>query len=164
MKWFLGILVVAAIAAFVVVQRNAVKTSYVNGLPAYSALPNRQFLIERDCYIFKYKDRNTDWPLFADRALVPGLPAEVSEKNIGADLPDVRILDVVRSGARVKLVSVRRDESRHGTTITFELLFLDEADRKYPRLDAAVVLDHSPEKNGAAPQFLESYVVPRVMK
>jgi hypothetical protein len=164
MKWFLAAAAAILIATFVFWQRGAVKTAYVNGLPEYSSLPNKEFLFQTDCYIFKFKDRNTAWPLVGTHGTVPALPPEIDEKNIGADLPEVRIMDVVRTGARFKLVSVRRDQSRQGTFITFEILFMDEADRKYPRLDAFYLLDHTPEKNGAPPTFLESHVVPRVRK
>jgi hypothetical protein len=164
MKWFIAALVLGLATFFFVSQRNATKVAYVNGLPEYNRLPNQEFIFERDCYIFKFKERNSTWPLVAARDTVPALPAEVSEKNVGADLPDVRILDVVHAGARFKLVSVRRDENRAGTTITFEILFIDEAERKYPRLDAFYLLDHTPEKNGAPPVFIERYAVPRVVK
>lgn len=164
MKWFLVAAAVVLAALFFFWQRDSVKTSYVNGLPEYSSLPNHEYLFQSDCYIFKFKERKTSWPLVGTRSMVPELPGDVDEKNIGADLPAVRILDVVRAGARFKLVSVRRDQSRHGTFITFEILFMDEAERKYPRLDTFYLLDHSPEKDGAPPKFLESYVVPRVRK
>jgi hypothetical protein len=161
MKWILAALAVALVTVVGLSQRNAVKTSYVNGLPEYNALPNREYIFEHDCYIFKFKKRDTNWPLVGARRTVPQLPADVDEKNIGADFPDVRILDVVRTGARFKLVSVRRDVSRLGTSITFEILFMDEADRKYPRLDAYYLLDHEPEKKGAPPAFLENYAALR---
>jgi hypothetical protein len=164
MKWFLIALGLGLAAFFFVSQRNATKTSYVNGLPEYNQLPNREYIFEQDCYIFKFKQRDTSWPLVGAHDGVPALPESVDPKNIGADLPDVRILDIVRAGARFKLVSVRRDENREGTTITFEILFLDEAERKYARLDAFYLLDHSPEKTGAAPKFIERYAVPRVTK
>jgi len=95
---------------------------------------------------------------------VPALPAEVDAKYIEAELPGVRILDIVRTGSRFKLVSVRRDESRSGTSITFEILFMDEADRKYPRLDAFYLLDHPEEKVGPVPMIREDYAVPRIKK
>jgi hypothetical protein len=163
-KWILALVAAVVVGAFVMWQRNSVKSSYVNGLPEYNRLPNQQFLFESDCYVFKFKNRQTDWPLVGTRAVVPELPAEVDEKNLGANYPSVRLLDVVRAGAAFKLVSVRRDEGRNGTHITFEILFLDEADRKYPRLDAFYLLDHTPEKNDAPPVFLERLVVPRVRK
>jgi len=145
-------------------QRNGVKSSYVNGLAPYSQLPNREFIFEQDCYIFKLKDRATDWPLVGTHAVVAELPVEVSDKNAGADLPGIHVLGTVRIGALFRLVSVRHDESWQGSSITFEILFLDEAARKYPRLDAFYLIDHSPEKEGAAPKFLESFVVPRDRK
>jgi hypothetical protein len=161
MKWFLIAAGVVLIAAFAFWQRGSVKSAYVNGLPQYSALPNREFILQKDCYIFKLKDRNTDFPLIADHALVPSLPETVDVKNVGADLPAVRILGVAQTGSILRLVSVRRDESRQGTSVTFEILFLDEATREYPRLDAFFVLDHSPEAKGAPPVFLDRYFVDR---
>lgn len=160
MKWLIAIVLTALLAWYVWHERHAVKSSYVNGLPQYNMLPGREYVFQRDCYIFKYKDRNTDWPLVGSAATVPGLPAEVTEKNVEAPLPDLRILDVVRTGARFRLVSVRRDESRAGTHVTFEILFLDEADRKYPRLDAFPMLNHPADKDGGVPSIREDYAVP----
>ena len=81
---------------------------------------------------------------------------------VGTKPPGVRLLDTVRTGSRFKIVSVRRDESRTGTAVTFEILLLDEAERAYPRLDAFFLLDHSPESSGGAPRVLEDYAVARV--
>ena len=163
-KWFLAAAAAAFLAAFVVMQRDSVKTSYVNGLTQYNRLPGREFIFERDCYIFKFSDRarDTSYPLVGAQATVPELPAEVTDSKIGATLPGVRLLDVVRTGARFKIISVRRDESRRGTFVTFEILFMDEADRKYPRLDAYWLLDHTPEQTGEAPRLREDYAVARV--
>jgi hypothetical protein len=146
-----------------------VKTSYVNGLAPYNRIPGKEYILEHDCYVFKIKDHDTSWPLIG--AKVPGtpadslnLPAEITEKSVGANLPNLRILDVVRSGARFKIVSVRRDEGRQGTHITFEILLLDEADRRYPRLDAFWIMDHSPEATGAPPRIIEDFAVVREKK
>jgi len=169
MKWFISLAVVVVVVGFILFQRNSVKTSFVNGLPEYSRLPNQEYILERDCYVFKFKDHDTSWPLIGANAPalavnVPTLPSEVTEKNIGADYPNLRILDVVRSGARFKIVSVRRDESRKGTSITFEILLLDEAERHYPRLDAYWLIDHVTENSGKAPAIVDDYAVLRVKK
>ena len=170
MKWFL----VAAAAAvllvgFVYWQLNSTRTAYVNGLPQYNQLPGREYLFQRDCYIFKFKRHDTDWPLVGANVSgsamsVPDLPAEVSPKNVGADLPALRILDLARTGDRFRIVSVRRDQNRRGTHFTFEILFINEAERRYPRLDAFWILDHTPEERGEAPSILPDYAVERVKK
>jgi hypothetical protein len=161
MKW-----VIAAVAAIVIVgllywQSLAAKVSYVNGLPAYSSLPGREYFLEHDCYLFKFKKDNSDWPLIASRATVPALPETVDPRSIGAGFPDVRILDVIKAGTRFRIVSVRRTESRASTSISFEILLGDEVSFKYPRVDAFWILDHSPEKEGKAPRVLPDYAVPR---
>jgi hypothetical protein len=169
-KWILGAVAAAALlAGFIYWQANSIKTTYVNGLPQYNRLPGREFLLERDCYIFKFKRHGTDWPLIGANVpgsamSVPQLPAEVAPKYVGADLPAVRILDVARTGDRFRIVSVRRDTGRRGTTVTFEILFTNEGARRYPRLDAYWLLDHAPEQRDAAPTFLPDYVVERAMK
>ena len=161
MKWFLVATALALVVAFTLWQRNSIKTTYINGLPSYSDLPGREFIFEHDCYIFKLNDRNTSWPLVGAHLTVPALPPEVGEQNIGAHLPGVRILDVVRTGARFRIVSVRRDESRQGTHVTFEVLLNDEAQRKYPRLDAFYLLDRA-TGHDAIPAVRETYAVERV--
>lgn len=168
-KWIWAALIAVLLTGFVLWQRSGTKTAYVNGLPEYNQLPNREYIFQRDCYLFKFNDRNTSYPLVGANApeasiSVPQLPVEVSEKNIGLKTDQLRILDVVRTGSRFKIISVRREESRKQTTITFEILFMDEADRKYPRMDAYYILDHTPEQHGAAPQILAEYAVERVKK
>lgn len=161
-KWVIASVTIVIVAALIVSQRNAVKTSYVNGLAQYNKLPGREFILQRDCYVFKSDSHPTDYPLVAARATVPELPASVDDKLIGTKQPGVRLLDTVRTGSRFKIVSVRRDESREKTTVTFEILLLDEAERAYPRLDAFFLLDHSPERSGEAPRVLEDYAVARI--
>jgi hypothetical protein len=160
MKWFLAAVGVAVVAAFAYLQLNSVKTAYVNGLAPYTALPGREFIVERDCYVFKFKSRDTDWPLLGSREVVADLPAEVSATNVGAEIHAIRILDVIHVGDHFRIASVRRDTGRSGTTITFEVLLSEEATRKYPRLDTYWIMDHSPEKDGGAPVFLPEYAVP----
>jgi hypothetical protein len=160
MKWLLAAVAVAVLAGGIYLSRHSVKTTYVNGLPLYNSLPGREFILEKDCYVFKLKAHDTDWALLGARDTVPDLPAEVTTANVGADLPGVRILDVLRTGDHFKLVSVRRDQSRTATRVTFEILLDDESTRKFPRLDAYWIMDHTPEKNGAAPFFLPLYAVP----
>ena len=170
MKWFIvAAATTALLAGFVFWQLNSTKTAYVNGLPQYNQLPGREFVFQRDCYIFKFKRHNTEWPLVG--ANVPGavisvsaLPAEVSPKYVGAALPEVRIMDLARVGDRFKIISVRRETSRRGTQITFEILFINEAERRYPRLDAFWILDHTPEQRDEAPLILADYAVERLKK
>jgi len=168
-KWIFLAIGVGLVAAFIFWQANAVKTTYVNGLPEYNQLPGREFIFERDCYIFKFKAHDTVWPLVGANVpgaamSVPDLPADVSPKFVGADLPAVRILDIAHTGERFRIVSVRRDASRRRTQITFEIVFLNVDGRPYPRMDAYWILDHTPEQHGAAPTILPDYAVERVMK
>jgi len=169
MKWLFGLLGIVLFSWFVYVQRTGAKTSYVNGLPEYAMMPGREYVVERDCYVFTLKHKKNDWPFIGANApdaglSVPSLPAEVSEKNTGRDLPDLHILDVVRTGSRFKIASVRRDVKGKHTSITFEILFLDENERRYSRLDAFWIIDHSRDNDGVAPSILETYAVPRVKK
>jgi len=163
LKWIVGVVILVALAvAFVRWQLNAVKTTYVNGLPEYTNLPGQEYIFERDCYIFEFRAHHSDWPLVGSHVTVPSLPVDVDRARIGADLPEVRILGVARTGDRFRIVSVRRDASRKGTTVTFEILFNDESAHPYPRLDAFWIMDHSPEKSGAPPTILATYAVPRI--
>jgi len=148
------------VGAFIYLQMHAVKTSYVNGLPPYTALPGLEYIVEHECYVFKFKDQTSDWPYLGANDTVPDLPAEVKASLVGADLPKVRILDVIHIGDHFRIASVRKDEGRKGTTLTFEVLLADEASRKYPRLDVYWILDHSPEKVGQAPRVMSTYAVP----
>jgi hypothetical protein len=168
-KWFIVTVAILLVAAFVYWQANSVKTSYVNGLPQYNQLPGREFIFQRDCYVFKLKKHDSVWPLVGANApgsvmSVPALPTEVSSKYVNGDLPAVRILDIVHTGDRFKIISVRRDESPRGTHITFEILLLIEPERRYPRLDAFWILDHTPEQREEAPLVLADFAVERVKK
>ena len=159
MKWFLGAVVAALLVGYVYWQRQSVKTTYVNGLAPYTGLAGREYILEQDCYIFKLKAHNTSWPLIASHESVPELPNAVKESNIGAELPAVRILGIVRTGDRFRIASVRKDASRTETRVTFEIVLVDESTRPFPRLDAYMILDHAPEKEGAAPTIMTDYAV-----
>jgi hypothetical protein len=169
MKWFIAAAAAVLLVGFVFWQLNSTKTAYVNGLSQYNQLPGREYIFQRDCYIFKFKRHNTEWPLVGANVpgavmSVPALPAEVSTKYVAAALPEVRILDLARVGDRFKIISVRRETSRRGTHITFEILFINETERRYPRLDAFWILDHTPEQRDEAPLLLPDYAVERVNK
>ena len=162
MKWLLAaVLALIGIVSVLLLRSGGTKSAYVNGLAAYNTLPNREYILERDCYIFTLKDRPNDWPYMGSSLTVPGLPAVVDEKSVGADIPGIRIIDVARTGSHFRIGSVRRDTSKTGVTVTFEVLFTDEADRKYARVDTFWMLDHTPEKEGLAPRFIDAYAVER---
>lgn len=167
-KWILGVVGALLLAGFVYWQANTVKRAYVNGLPLYSQLPGREYILEHDCYVFKFKHHDTQFPLIG--ANVPGAPMTVKElprkvvaKYVGADLPDVNILAIAHVGDRFRIASVRRDTSRHGTTITFEILFTNEGARRYSRVNAYWIMNHAPEKQGKAPDILPQYAVPAAL-
>jgi hypothetical protein len=159
MKWLLLAVVAVLLAALIIWQSHSTKTAYVNGLPLYRDLPNREFIFERDCYIFELKSHHTDWPLVATHSTVPELPAEVTESNIGGDFPGVRILGVAHTGERFKIVSVRQDTTGSNVRISFEILFLDEESHKYARLDADDIMDHAPEAQGLPPGILPDFAI-----
>ncbi len=161
-KWLLIIGGVVIVGAFVLHQRNAVKVTYVNGLPLYNQLPNQEYIFQRDCYIFKLEERDTSYPLVGTHESVPQLPAEVTPTLVGQTINGVRILDLARIGDRFRIISVRREESRKETFVTFEILFVDEAERKYPRLDAYYLLEHPPAGAEKAPTIRETFAVRRI--
>ena len=160
-RWLIGGILLALIVLIVISGRGANKTSYVNGLALYSKIPGREFILERDCYIFKLKDADSDWPYIASHATVADLPADVDAKYVGTDNPKVRVLDIVTVGTQFRIVSVRRDEKAGKSTITYEILLADEATRKYPRVDALYMLDHTAEDPASPPSIVTDYAVPR---
>ena len=163
MKWVLAALAALALAvAFVMRERAAVKTSYVNGLTAYSHLPGREYILQRDCYIFKLDRHTTSYPLVGTHQVVPELPEKVTAVTKPTAVPGARLLDTLKTGTRFQIVSVRRDEGRAGTVLTLEVLLEDEANRKYPRLDTFFILDHAPEATGAAPALLADFAAERI--
>lgn len=169
MKWILGVAAAALLGAFIYFQAHTIKRSYVNGLPEYNALPGQEYIFEQACYIFKSESHPSQYPLVG--ANLPGvptsvstLPAEVSDKMIGTEKEGLRILGTVRLGDRFRIVSVRRDESRAGVQMSFEILFIDEAERPYPRLDAYFIMSHEGDAEGKAPSILQEFAVQRVKK
>jgi hypothetical protein len=166
-RWIFVLIAAACVTAFVLWQRSGTKTAYVNGLPEYRDLPGQEYIFQRDCYIFKFADVNTAYPLVGANApdlpvRVEKLPEKVSRDSIGQKLPGIRILEVARTGDRFRIISVRRETSPKSVRFSFEILFVDEATRKYPRLDAYYIMDHAPEKDGKAPGIFAEFAVPRV--
>lgn len=163
MKWIVAAVALAALAFAFLSRGDPVKTSYVNGLPQYNHLPGKEFIFQRDCYLFKFEDENTSWPLVGSNEVVPDLPRVVSPDEIGRIHGRARIIGVVRVGERVRLASVRRQEGGgKPPLISFELLFTDEAKREEPRMDALLILDRTLEASGGAPTLREDYAVPRI--
>jgi hypothetical protein len=159
-RWILGGVLAAVVCLILILNHGSTKTSYVNGLPPYTDIPGTEYIFERDCYIFSFKDSSSDWPFVASHATVPALPAEVDPKNVGAPFPNVRILDTVAVGTRFKIASVRRDQKGKKATITYEILIGDES-RRYFRVDAFWMLDDPTERPGVAPKILVAYAVPQ---
>jgi hypothetical protein len=160
-RWIIGGLLLALLLVIILSGRGANKTSYVNGLALYTQIPGREFIFQRDCYIFKLKNSDSDWPYVASHASVPALPIDVDLKNVGVESPDLRILDIVTTGTRFRIVSVRRDQRGEKATITYEILLADEASRKYPRVDALFMLDHTAENTTTQPMIVPEFAVPR---
>jgi len=159
MKWLIAAAAAVVLGGIVYLQLHSTKTMYVNGLALYTKLPNREYVLESDCYIFKFKAKDSSWPLIGSHVSVPALPQDVSQAHVGEDLPDVRLLDVLHVGDHFRIASVRMDQSRKETTVTFEIVLADETTRKFPRLDAFWIMDHAPEKAGKAPTILPSFAV-----
>lgn len=146
-KWLLAIALVVLAGLGLWWQLNTTHISYVNGLERYADRPNREYILEKDCYVFAWrKSIATANPLLGVNApgvptSVAALPTEVTRDNIGKDLPLVRILDVIPKGTRFRLLSVRREESRRtGTFISYEITYLDDIDRPYKRTDIRPIL------------------------
>lgn len=169
MKWLLGLGAAILIGAFLYFQSHSIKRSYVNGLPEYNSLPGQEYIFEHACYIFKSDAHPSQYPLVGANlpdvpTSVSSLPSEVSDQRIDTRSGDTRILGTVKVGDRFRIVSVRRDESRTGVQLSFEILFADEADRPYPRLDAYYIMNHEGDTQGKAPSILADFAVQRVKK
>lgn len=172
MKWLIiaAALVVASLGLYW--QLNTTKISYVNGLDAYAHLPNQEFILVRDCYVFAWRQPiATAYPLLGTNAdgspaSVAALPREVSRAALKAhaDDPVVRLMDVIPQGTRFRLLSVRREESRReGLVISYEIKFLDDVDRPYQRVDIRPLL-LAVAQPGDAPQIDPSVAVPWVKR
>jgi hypothetical protein len=168
MKWLYALVAAALIAGAAIgwgyQQRHSVKSAYVNALPPYNQLRGLAFIVEQDCYIFEFKSGESVYPLLGSHETVPDLPVEVKQTNVGADFPKVRILGVIKTGDRFRIASVRQDTSRSGTVISFEIVLDNESSRAFYKLDTYYMMDHSPEKAGAAPTYLTTYAVPSAME
>lgn len=170
LKWVIAAVCAALVGWFLWIQFNAVKISYVNGLAPYDVMPNREYILQRDCYVFAWhKSTTTAFPLLGTnhpgvRTRVEALPHEVSALMVGRDQPDVRLMDVIPRGTRFRLLSVRREQSRpHGTTITYEAKFLDDVDRPYLRVDIRPILLPTKE-SGDVPEIDETIAVPWIKR
>ncbi|MFZ5494445.1 MAG: hypothetical protein ACOZE5_03790 [Verrucomicrobiota bacterium] len=172
MKWLIVALVLVLAALGLHWQLNTTKISYVNGLDAYAHLPNQEFILVKDCYVFAWrKPIATAYPLLGVNApdaaaSVAALPRETSRAGLAksADDPVVRLMDFIPQGTRFRLLSVRREESRRtGTLISYEIKFLDEVDRPYQRVDIRPILLPVAQP-GDAPQIDPAVAVPWIKR
>lgn len=172
MKWLIIIAALIVAGLGLNWQLNTTKISYVNGLDAYAHLPNQEFILVRDCYVFAWRQPiATAYPLLGTNAAgapssVAALPREVSTATLQAhaDDPVVRLMDVIPQGTRFRLLSVRREESRrHAVVISYEIKFLDDVDRPYQRVDIRPIL-LATSQAGDAPQIDPNVAVPWVKR
>ncbi len=100
MKWLIAVVLVILAGLGLWWQLNTTKISYVNGLEAYADRPNREFILEFDCYVFAWREKiATAYPLLGVnapgvRTSVAALPRVVTRENIGKTLPAVRLIEV----------------------------------------------------------------------
>lgn len=166
MKWFIAVILIVLVGLGVWWQMNTTKISYVNGLEPYTEMPNREYILEMDCYVFVWdKSVGTSYPLLGVNApgistSVAALPQKVTRDNIGKNFPGVRIMDVIPHGTRFRILSVRREQSRRtGTFISYEIKCLDDIERPYQRIDIRPILLPI-SRPGEVPQIDESVAVP----
>ncbi len=159
--WILLTLAALAFAWLLFGPTGGVKRSYINGLEHFNQMPNREFILQRDAYIFKDDRRDSAYPYIATAEEYPGLPATVSPAQHNTTHGSLRILDSVKIGTRFRLVSVRRDETKNSAEITYEILLENDAQRAYPRLDALFLLDPVHTDLTRPPLFLPRLVAER---
>lgn len=172
MKWPIAVMLAVLAGLGLWWQVNTTKISYVNGLVTYADLPNREYILVLDCYVFAWKERiATAYPLLGvnspdAKSSVAELPVEVNQITLSkhANDPVVRLMDIIPQGTRFRLLSVRREQSRRaGTVISYEIKFLDEVDRPYQRVDIRPVL--LPVANaGDAPEIDPNIAVPWIRR
>lgn len=159
--WALVLLAAVGFGWLLFGPTGGVKRSYINGLEHFNQMPNREYILQRDAYIFKDDQRDSAYPYLATPAEYPGLPATVTADQIGARFGSLRILDTVAIGERFRVVSVRLDETKTSSEITYEVLLEDDAARAYPRLDAFFLLDSTHTDLTRPPAFLPRLVAER---
>jgi hypothetical protein len=147
MKWMISIALAVLAGWFAWFQWQSTKVAYVNGLAPYDVVPGREFILQHPACVFAWKKKSmSGFPLLGAhvagaRTSVPELPAQPTAVAVGAELPEVRILEVIPSGTRLLITSVRREESRSaGVVITYEAKLLDEVQRAYQKVDLRPVL------------------------
>ena len=170
MKWLLSVVLVVVAGLALWWQMNTTKIAYVNGLEAYADWPNREYILEQDCYLFAWhKHIATAHPLLGVNApsvptSVAALPREVTRENIGKAYPFVRLMDVVPKGTRFRILSVRSEESRRtGLFISYEITFLDDLVHPYQRVDIRPIL-FPVSRPGEAPKIDPAVAVPWIKR
>lgn len=145
-KWLLTVVLVIIVGWALWFQVNTTKIAYVNGLDAYAHMPGREYILQKDCYVFSWRHTiATAHPLLGINApdvaaRTPELPPEVTRANVEKPRPGVRIMDVIPKGTRFRILSVRMEESRRtGISISYEIYLLDNLERPYPRVDLRAV-------------------------
>jgi len=158
MKWIIAAAAAVLLAGFGLLAAQFDQDHLCQRLPQYNQLPGREFIFQRDCYIFKFKHHNTDWPLVGANAPGSAMSVPDCQPKCRPSMSASRCPRCAFSTSPVPAIVSRSfpcvvDETRHGAHVTFEILFTDEAERRYPRLDAFWILDHTPEARGEAPSI-----------
>lgn len=170
MKWLIALVGAALAGWFLWFQLNTTKISYVNGLAPYDVVPGREYILQYDCFVYADRDHpTTGFPLLGTNhrgaaTRVGLLPEKATPAHRGQDLGAVRILDVIPTGTRLLITSVRREQSRRtGTVISYEAKFLDGLERSYQKVDLRPIL-LPVAQGGDVPEIDTSIAVPWVKR
>jgi hypothetical protein len=161
------IVLVLCMAAVLVFQRlrGGTRVAYVNGIEPYRAIPGKEYILQRACYVYVYPKNESPhaavYPLLGVNApaLVasnPLLPERVSADEIAKTRTEIRLLDVIPIGTAFKVLSVRREAAadNDAPAISYEVAFLDDWNsRPYQRVDIRGIL--LPPRDAQTPPLID---------
>lgn len=160
-KWLWIFIALALGAAVYLGTSDSTKRSYINGLPGFNQMPNREYIMQEAAYVFKDTDRDAPYPYISSPNERPGLPESVDQANVGKRFGSLRLLGTLPIGTRFRIVSVRKDETSDDASITYEILLEDPDAHQYPRLDAYFIVDHGDGSTDTPPPVLSRFAAPR---
>jgi hypothetical protein len=131
----------------------------------YNGFVGRTFRLQRDCYVYVYKDEKSELPFVCDNNHEGALPEVVKSDYVGQNINGLTILGILKIGAKFRLESVYKQNVISDTTSAdyYFVISLEGTEQaRWPKLNAIYLTDYNTpdlfKRQPMLPMFLPKYV------
>jgi hypothetical protein len=125
----------------------------------YNGLVGRTFRLQRNCYVFVYKDEESELPFVCDNNQEGALPEVVRSDYVGQNINGLAILGILENGTEFRLDSVSEQRVISDTRSSYYIFAItlvkpDKAQRT--KFNAVMLTDYFEKQPMFLPKYVES--------